>query len=94
MEFRDTDIQDFWEGTNLTPQESPLGCTQGTDAQAADSGCCLRIGRPEGPSRQSARGACGRQKRPIQHQGKPQWRLCFKWNNGEAKEVEFVDYHA
>ena len=23
-----------------------------------------------------------------------QWRLCFKWSNGEAKEVEFVDYHA
>jgi proteic killer suppression protein len=21
------------------------------------------------------------------------WRLCFKWSNGEAKEVEFVDYH-
>jgi len=23
-----------------------------------------------------------------------QWRLCFKWSNGEAKEVELVDYHA
>lgn len=23
-----------------------------------------------------------------------QWRLCFKWVDGEAKEVEFCDYHS
>jgi proteic killer suppression protein len=22
-----------------------------------------------------------------------QWRICFKWNNGQAREVEIVDYH-
>ena len=22
-----------------------------------------------------------------------QWRLCFKWENGNAYEVEFCDYH-
>lgn len=22
-----------------------------------------------------------------------QWRLCFRWENGEAVEVEFCDYH-
>ena len=22
-----------------------------------------------------------------------QWRICFKWMNGKAKEVEIVDYH-
>lgn len=22
-----------------------------------------------------------------------QWRVCFKWQNGEAFEVEIVDYH-
>ena len=22
-----------------------------------------------------------------------QWRLCFHWNNGEASNVEIVDYH-
>lgn len=22
-----------------------------------------------------------------------QWRLCFRWHNGEAHEVEIVDYH-
>ncbi|WP_204584883.1 type II toxin-antitoxin system RelE/ParE family toxin [Collinsella intestinalis] len=22
-----------------------------------------------------------------------QWRLCFVWKNGEAREVEFCDYH-
>lgn len=22
-----------------------------------------------------------------------QWRLCFKWHNGEVSEVELVDYH-
>jgi len=22
-----------------------------------------------------------------------QWRLCFRWNNGEALDVEIVDYH-
>ena len=22
-----------------------------------------------------------------------QWRICFKWQNGDAHEVEIVDYH-
>lgn len=22
-----------------------------------------------------------------------QWRLCFRWRNGDAYDVEFVDYH-
>lgn len=22
-----------------------------------------------------------------------QWRLCFKWKNGDAYEIEIVDYH-
>jgi proteic killer suppression protein len=22
-----------------------------------------------------------------------QWRICFKWDNGKAREVEIVDYH-
>jgi len=22
-----------------------------------------------------------------------QWRICFVWNNGNASEVEIVDYH-
>ncbi len=22
-----------------------------------------------------------------------QWRICFKWNNGEVDNVEIVDYH-
>ena len=22
-----------------------------------------------------------------------QWRICFRWENGEAFEVEIVDYH-
>ena len=22
-----------------------------------------------------------------------QWRICFKWQNGDALEVEIVDYH-
>ena len=22
-----------------------------------------------------------------------QWRVCFKWNNGNAFEVEIIDYH-
>jgi toxin HigB-1 len=22
-----------------------------------------------------------------------QWRICFNWNNGQATDIEFVDYH-
>jgi proteic killer suppression protein len=22
-----------------------------------------------------------------------QWRICFRWSNGDAEEVEIVDYH-
>jgi proteic killer suppression protein len=22
-----------------------------------------------------------------------QWRICFKWENGEVKDVEIIDYH-
>ncbi len=23
----------------------------------------------------------------------PQWRICFRWSDGNAEEVEVVDYH-
>ena len=23
-----------------------------------------------------------------------QWRICFKWDDGRAKEVEIIDYHS
>ena len=23
-----------------------------------------------------------------------QWRVCFRWSNGNAKDVEIVDYHS
>ena len=22
-----------------------------------------------------------------------QWRICFKWKNGHAEEIEIIDYH-
>jgi proteic killer suppression protein len=22
-----------------------------------------------------------------------QWRICFRWDNGDAREVEIIDYH-
>lgn len=33
--------------------------------------------------------------RPGQHSIRinAQWRICFKWQNGDAYDVEIVDYH-
>ena len=36
---------------------------------------------------------CGRRKEQYSIRINDQWRICFKWNDGEANSVEIVDYH-
>lgn len=55
------------------------------NAQSLDD---LRV--PPGNRLERLRGA-----RSLQHSVRinDQWRICFEWRNGEAHEVEIVDYH-
>ncbi|MEE6158260.1 type II toxin-antitoxin system RelE/ParE family toxin [Olsenella sp. YH-ols2221] len=94
MEFRDADIQDFWEGTDLTPRRVPSDVRKALmrKLQILDAACTLDDLKIPPGNRLEA--LAGDRKGQYSIRVNRQWRLCFKWSNDEAKEVEFVDYHA
>lgn len=94
MEFRDADIRDFWEGTNFTPRRVPSDVRRALmrKLQILDAACVLDDLKVPPGNRLEA--LAGDRKGQYNIRINRQWRLCFKWSNGEAKKVEFVDYHA
>ncbi len=94
MEFRDRDLEAFWEGPDMNPprrmpsQSRRIVCRklQMIDA-AADSG---DLGIPPGNHLEKLQ-----HDRVGQHSIRvnDQWRLCFTWTSEGAKGVEFCDYH-
>ena len=93
MEFRDADIRDFWESTNLTPRRVPSDVHRALmrKLQILDAACVLDDLKVPPGNRLEA--LAGDRKGQYSIRVNRRWRLCFKWSNGEAKEVEFVDYH-
>ncbi|MGN0071030.1 MAG: type II toxin-antitoxin system RelE/ParE family toxin [Atopobiaceae bacterium] len=91
MEFRDADIQDFWEGTNLAPRRVPSDVRKALmrKLQILDAACALDDLKVPPGNRLEA--LAGDRKGQYSIRVNRQWRLCFKWSDGEAKEVEFVD---
>lgn len=93
MMFRDDDIERFWNDSASPPKRVPPSCRKALyrKLQMLDAAVALRDLRvPPGNRLERLEGErlgqCS-----IRVNG--QWRLCFRWENGEAREVEFCDYH-
>lgn len=94
MRFRDDRLRAFWEdpvsvASLMFPAE--LRKTLYRKLQmldAATATCDLRV--PPGNRLEKLRGDRQGQYSIRVNQ---QWRLCFRWLEGEAREVELCDYH-
>lgn len=94
MEFADRDIKLFWDDPVRHPPRRVPTTVRKTlyrklqMLEAAHELRDLRV--PPGNRLEALKG-----NRQGQHSIRvnEQWRLCFVWENGEAREVEFCDYH-
>jgi proteic killer suppression protein len=64
----------------------------GTDEAAAVE-CGWRPERPSIPSSNQLEALKGDRKGEYSIRINKQWRICFKWRDGHAFDVEIVDYH-
>lgn len=94
MQFRDKRLEEFWDNpTGGVMKRLDRGVRKGLYRKlqmldAARDLCDLRI--PPG-NRLEALSGTRRGQFSIRVNG--QWRLCFVWEDCEAKEVELCDYH-
>lgn len=93
MEFKDKDIEAFWKGELQAPRRIPPDCRSQLVRklqmiEAATDVRDLRI--PPGNHLERLQGNRFGQ---YSVRVSSKWRLCFRWEHGEAKEVEFCDYH-
>lgn len=94
MQFADTDIELFWDNPRLhLPRKVPPDVRKALyrKLQMLDAASDLRDLRiPPGNKLEALKGKLsGKHSIRVNDQ----WRLCFKWENDEATEVEFLDYH-
>ena len=94
MRFRDSDLQAFWEHpTDCDFCKLPVGIERVLfrKLQLLDAASTLQDLRvPPGNRLEKLRGSREGQ---YSIRVNAQWRLCFVWKDGEAREVEFCDYH-
>lgn len=85
MEFRDADIQDFWEGTNLAPRRVPSDVRRALvrKPQLLDAAHVLDDLKVPPGNRLEA--PTGDRRGQYSIRVDRQWRLRFKWIDGEAK---------
>ena len=94
MRFRDRDIELFWaDPVGCTPKRVPpaLRKTLFRKLQLLDAAHSVRDLRvPPGKRLEALKGDRAGQ---LSIRVNDQWRLCFRWENGEVTEIEFCDYH-
>ena len=95
MNFKSEDLRLFWlDPVAYPPRRMPSSLRKATfrKLQMLDAACSLNDLRvPPGNKLEALQG-----NRKGQHSIRvnSQWKLCFIWKNGEAREVEFCDYHS
>lgn len=93
MEFKDADIRDFWEGGNLSPRRVPPDVRKTLMRKLQVLDAAFDLADPRVPPGNRLEELIGSRKGQYSIRVNRRWRLCFVWADGEAKEVEFVDYH-
>lgn len=94
MEFKDRDLEAFWEGPDVNPPRripSQLRRIVYRKLQMIDAAADLRDLRipPSNHLEKLQRDRAGQHSIRVNDQ----WRLCFTWTPEGAKGVEFCDYH-
>lgn len=93
MKFKDRDLTEFWNDFTCAPRRVPpdvrktlyrklqmLDAARGIVDLRVPPGNCLEK-------------LAGSREGQYSIRVNDQWRLCFRWLDNEAREVEFCDYH-
>ena len=93
MEFKDGDIGAWWDDPDSPPRRVPSEARKAAfrKLQMLDAATDLNDLRVPPGNRLEKLGGDRDGRHSIRVND--QWRLCFVWADGEAKEVEFCDYH-
>lgn len=95
MRFADKELQEFWVDPSSCRSKRIPGDIRKTlfrKLQMIDAACEVRdLLVPPGNRLEALRGDRAGQ---FSIRVNAQWRICFVWADGEAREVEFCDYHS
>lgn len=89
--FRDAETELIWQGVRsrrLPPDIQPVALRKLMMLHRARTLVDLRV-PPANRLEQLRGGRAGQWSIRINRQ----WRICFRWQNGDASDVEIVDYH-
>ena len=89
--FADTVTEQLW--TNGRSRKIPTSRTRVTLRKLAQIHFAARLDDLRAPPGNHLEALAGDRKGPYSIRINDQWRICFKWVNNDAHDVEIVDYH-
>lgn len=93
MVFRDGDIERYWSNPRYLPRKVPPQCRKVLYRKLQMLDAAVRLQDLKTPPGNRLERLEGDRFGQYSIRVNDQWRLCFKWEDGEAREVEFCDYH-
>lgn len=93
MRFRDGDIERFWFNPESPPRRVPPECRKVLYRKLQMLDAAVRVQDLKAPPGNRLKRLEGDRFGQCSIRVNDQWRLCFRWEDGEAREVEFCDYH-
>lgn len=93
MEFRDRDLAAFWSDFSRPPRRVPPGVRKMLYRKLQMLDATRGIVDLRVPPGNHLEKLAGSRDGQYSIRVNDQWRLCFRWSDNEAKEVEFCDYH-
>lgn len=94
MEFKDRDIETFWENPKkIIPSRVPPETRKALYRKLQMLDAIYKVSDLKAPPGNRLEQLKGDRTGQWGIRVNKQWRLCFVWENHEAKRVEFNDYH-
>lgn len=94
MKFKQRWLEEFWDDPdNAVPKRIPHDLRRTTYRKLQMISAAHVLQDLRVPPRNHLEKLSGDRKGQHSIRVNDQWRLCFVWEDGEAKEVEFCDYH-
>lgn len=92
MKFSDRDIEQLWNG-EAPPRRVPPSCRKALFRKLQMIDATHALVELRIPPSNRLEKLTGDRAGQYSIRVNQQWQLCFKWADGEAREVEFCDYH-
>lgn len=89
--FNDKEVESIWRGVTSRRLPSDIQAVARRKLRMLNAAASLDDLRVPPANRLEA--LKGRRKGQFSIRINDQWRICFRWNDGDVHDVEIVDYH-